>query len=71
MTNREKLKSMTTEELGKLFCDMMESIGEKVNAHVEKWTEVYCCKLCPMYKLCRSGHAGIVEYLNQEAKEDA
>lgn len=61
MTNRDKLKTMTTEELRELFCGMMEDIHEKA--------DVDSCNLCPVAKFCRRGHNGFIAWLDKEAKE--
>jgi hypothetical protein len=52
MTNIEKIKSMTAEELAAWLCSLMCS---------------ECCVVhCPATHLCRRARAGMVDWLNRE-----
>lgn len=62
MNNREKLNSMTNEELAKQFCNAI--MGE-----VEREFDGDICKICPFTKLCSYGHPGFLAWLEQEAEE--
>ena len=58
MTNREKLNSMTNEELASFFCDAMEDIADKADIDV--------CDICPVRKLCKKGQTGFLVWLNSD-----
>ena len=61
MTNFEKLKSMTADELQTYFCDsFMEDVAESAEANV------YCCKLCPFEVYCYGKHNGFRAWLDAE-----
>lgn len=62
MTNHEKLKSMTTEELGHFLCTYMEVIGENTKDDL-------CCSICPVEHLCRKGKNGFITWLENEAQK--
>jgi hypothetical protein len=62
MTNREKLIAMTDEELSDFLCSQMENIQGKTEA--DDW----CCKICPVQKLCKKGHNGFLVWLRRRAK---
>ena len=58
MTNFEKLKSMTDEELSSFFCAKMEDIAYKIDVDV--------CDICPVRKLCKKGQTGFLIWLNSD-----
>lgn len=64
MNNREKLNSMTNEVLATTLCDFINDIADRLDKDD-------MCSLCPVNKLCRKGHNGFVEWLSQEAKDNA
>ena len=59
MTNHERIKSMSTEELGRYFCEAMEII-------IENTDKDYVCDICPVEKMCSKGHNGFIAWLNSE-----
>ena len=64
MNNREKINSMTDEELAEKLCDLINDIADKVDKDD-------MCDLCPVNKNCRKGNNGFVAWLSQEAKDNA
>lgn len=64
MTNRDKLNSMTNQELSELFCKTMEDIQEKTKE--DDW----CCDICPVTKICKAKHNGFLAWLEKEAEEE-
>lgn len=62
MTNGDRIRNMTDEQLSALFCDAMETITD--NADVD------CCLNCPVKALCRKGRNGFLEYLKREAEDN-
>lgn len=62
MTNRDKLNSMTDEELSELFCKTMEDIADKTKE--DDW----CCDICPVGNICKSKNNGFLAWLRKEAK---
>lgn len=61
MTNRDKLNSMTDEELSDFFCKAMEDIADKTKDN--DW----CCDLCPVTHICKKGHNGFLAWLKSDA----
>ena len=64
MTNRDKLNSMTNEELSELFCKAMEDIAEKTE------DGDWCCDLCPVTNICKAKYNGFLAWLEKEAEND-
>ena len=60
MTNYEKIKSMSVDEMAEYFCRGMEDI--------EKLADMECCSCCPARGFCYSGHNGFKTWLNREGK---
>lgn len=59
MTNFEKLKSMTADELQTYFCDtVMEDIAYEA--------KVYPCNICPVAVHCYGKHNGFRAWLDAE-----
>lgn len=59
MTNFEKIKAMSLNELAVHICnEAYELAGFE------------CTETCPGYKYCRLGSKGTIDYLKQEAKEE-
>lgn len=59
MTNADRIRAMTDEELSKFLCDFRTgSAGE------------HHCAGCKAEEYCRTGHNGMIEWLQQPAKED-
>ena len=59
MTNYERIKSVTSEELGRYFCEAMDVISENTKKE-------FVCDICPVKKMCSKGHNGFVAWLNSE-----
>lgn len=59
MTRFEKIKTMTVEELGRVLCDKMDDIKDH-----------FPCIVCPFADLCKTGHNGIIAWLNEEVRDD-
>ena len=59
MTNHEKIKSMSVEELAYFFCTSMEIIGDNTK-------DGLCCSICPVNHFCKMGKNGFVTWLNNE-----
>ena len=58
-TNADRIRTMTDEELSKFLCDFRTgSAGE------------HHCAGCKAESYCRTGHNGMIEWLQQPAKED-
>lgn len=58
-TNGDQIRAMTDEELSKFLCDFRTgSTGE------------HHCAGCKAEEYCRTGHNGMIEWLQQPAKED-
>lgn len=62
MNNREKLNSMTNEEIAEKLCYLVELVADALD-HEDG------CNFCPVKKLCRYGKAGFIEYLEQNAED--
>lgn len=59
MTNFEKIKAMSLNELAARICDeAYERAGYD------------CTEACPGFHYCRKGNKGTIDYLKQEAEED-
>lgn len=59
MTNGDQIRAMTDEELSKFLCDFRTgSAGE------------HHCAGCKAEEYCRTGHNGMIDWLQQPAKED-
>lgn len=59
MTNGDRIRTMTDEELSKFLCDFRTgSAGE------------HHCAGCKAEEYCRTGHNGMIDWLQQPAKED-
>lgn len=54
MTNFEKIKAMSLNELADFICELFTDCTEK----------------CPGYDFCKYGYRGTRGYLQQEAKEE-
>lgn len=54
MTNFEKIKAMSLNELADFICELFDDCTEK----------------CPGYHTCKYGYRGTISYLKQEAKEE-
>jgi hypothetical protein len=63
MKNREKLNSMTNEELADLFCETMEKIIDKSDTVTQD-----LCDICPVKHLCKMGNNGFLVWLEKEAE---
>lgn len=58
-TNADRIRAMTDEELSKFLCDFRAgSAGE------------HHCAGCKAEEYCRTGHNGMIDWLQQPAKED-
>lgn len=55
MTNGDKIRSMTDEELQKWLCSIM--------------TEECCDMSCPGRDMCTFGHNGLYDWMKQEAHD--
>lgn len=62
MTNRDKINSMTNEELSELFCTTMEKIQDKTK------DDDWCCDICPVSELCKKKRNGFLAWLEKEAE---
>ena len=62
MTNHDKLKEMSTEELGRYFCSTMDIIGDNTENGL-------CCHICPVEHLCKKGKNGFITWLESESRE--
>ena len=62
MNNRDKLNSMTDEELSEFLCGTMESIQKKTREN--DW----CCDICPASKYCKKGKNGFITWLKRKAE---
>jgi hypothetical protein len=62
VTNREKLFSMTDEELSDFLCETMENIQNKTKE--DDW----CCDICPASKYCKKGKNGFLAWLRKRAE---
>ena len=56
MTNGDKIRSMTDEELQKWLCSIM--------------TAECCDRSCPGRDMCMPGHKGLYDWLKQEVQSD-
>ena len=63
MTNRDKLNSMTNEELSELFCRTMEKIQDKTK------DDDWCCDICPFGNKCKAKDNGFLAWLEKEVEE--
>ena len=63
MTNREKLRNMSDEELGKLLCDYVSTVTYEANL-------TYTCEICPARTCCSHGNTGFIVWLKEEAEEE-
>ena len=59
MTNADKIRSMTDEELAMFLCDFRSCDADE-----------YICEGCKATKYCRAGHAGTIDWLQQPAEEN-
>ena len=59
MTNHERIKAITVDELASLFCNIIAEV------EVED-----PCAICPARKHCRHGHNGMKDWLESEVAED-
>lgn len=59
MTNYERIQSMSSEELGRYFCEAMEIVADNTE-------NSFCCSICPMEKMCQKGKNGFITWLNSE-----
>lgn len=58
-TNADRIRAMTDEELAKFLCDFRtESAGD------------HYCAGCKAESYCRTGHNGMIDWLQQPAKEE-
>ena len=62
MTNYDKLKAMSIEELGRFLCSSMEIIGDNTSSGL-------CCDICPVEELCKKGKNGFITWLENEVTE--
>lgn len=62
MTNRDRITTMSNDELGRYFCESMEIIGERTE-------EGFSCSICPVEHLCKKGQNGFITWLNKETEE--
>ena len=65
MNNREKLSKMSNEELANFFCSLIE---DEFSEAADK-LDLDFCDLCPFQKGCRTGHIGVLTYLESEVSE--
>ncbi len=58
ITNADRIRAMSDDELAKFLCKFrsLESSG-------------YACYRCVAVKFCRSGHTGMIDWLQQPAEE--
>lgn len=56
MTLLERIKSADVSELATFLCKMYE--------------RSYTCNGCPAERLCHIGHNGMIDFLEQEVRED-
>ena len=61
MTNFEKLKSMTEQEVAEQLCNLVSEVMYRADRED--------CKYCPAQHLCGKGHNGFRALLAQEAEE--
>lgn len=54
MTNYEKIKAMSLQELSDFICELFTD----------------CTDRCPGYEYCHRNHRGTVDYLKQKAEEE-
>ena len=59
MTNADRIRSMSDEELATFLCDFRSCDADD-----------YICEGCKAAKYCRTGHTGMIEWLQQPAEED-
>ena len=59
MTNAQKIRSMSDEELAEFLCDFRACD-----------TDENTCIGCKGEQYCRAGHAGTMEWLKQSVKEE-
>lgn len=64
MRTREVINSMTDKELSDLFCNLIESVADKVE---QKADINSMCDLCPVSKTCVRGKSGFATLLESEA----
>lgn len=57
ISNADRIRAMSDEELAKFLCDFRSDFGEG-------------CSGCVAEEYCYSGHTGMIDWLNQPAKED-
>ena len=58
MTNGDKIRSMSDEELANFLCDLFFSNAEQD------------CVECPARKTCHTGHTGFIDWLKKDARDD-
>ena len=63
MTNRERLNSLTDEEIAKSLCYLVQEVLERVDI-------MACCKFCPVRAICSQEENGFKVWLNQEETKD-
>ena len=59
MTNYERIKAMSVDELASFFCNIIAEV------EVED-----PCTICPARNHCRYGHTGMKDWLESEVTED-
>ena len=59
MTNYDRIKAMSVDELASFFCNIIAVV------EVED-----PCAICPARKHCRYGHTGMKDWLESEVAED-
>lgn len=58
MTNGDRIRAMTDEELTEFLCDIRSN------------GSYYGCENCPAYDFCENGHTGFFDWLRQEADDE-
>jgi hypothetical protein len=59
MTNYERIKAMSVDELASFFCNIITEVEAEDP-----------CAICPARKHCRYGHTGMKDWLESEVAED-
>lgn len=59
MTNRERLNSLTDEEIAKSLCYLVQEVTERMDYD-------YPCTYCPVKDICSRDNNGFKVWLNQE-----
>lgn len=60
MTNGDKIRAMTDEELAEFFCQISQCCGNDAS-----------CSMCPIYDGCAQNVMCVERWLKQEVREDA